>query len=85
MVFEKVQDIPVIHFLYVKMLFRENGIARHLVNSIFENFGKDKTIITHIPRSRKEEGKYIDSAKQTLIRYNLRYDPFVIQRRLENE
>ena len=83
MVFEKVADIPIIHFLYVKLLFRENGIARHLINSVFEDFGKKKTVISHIPRSRKEDGKYIDSAKQTLIKYNLRFDPFIIDRRMK--
>lgn len=82
LVFEKIEDIPIIHFLYVKLLFRENGVAKQLIESVFPDFGKNKTIITHVPRSRKEDGKFIDFAKNTLIHYNLRYDPFIIERRI---
>ena len=83
LIFEKIEDIPIIHFLYVKLTFRENGIATQLLKSVFENFGKEKTLITHLPRSRKEDGKFLDSTKQTLIYYNLRFDPFIINRRMK--
>ncbi len=81
--FEKVEDIPIIHFIYVKLTFRENGIAKLLLDSVFENFGKEKTLITHLPRSRKEDGRFLDSTKNTLIKFNLRFDPFIINRRMK--
>lgn len=81
--FEKVADIPIIHFIYVKLTFRENGIAKLLLQSVFDKFKSEPTLITHLPRSRKENGKFLDSTKSTLIKYNLRFDPFIISRRLK--
>lgn len=80
LVFEKNFEIPIIHFLYVKLVFRENGIATQLIKSIFPNFQTEKTIITHVPRARKDI-----PTKQSLIKFNLRYDPFIIQRRLNTK
>ncbi len=48
-VYEKVEDITVIHFIYTKEVYRNQGIASELINNIFPEFGTKECIISLLP------------------------------------
>jgi ribosomal protein S18 acetylase RimI-like enzyme len=79
-IFEKLDPETILHFLYVKKTFRNNGIGKRLLEAAAPDFGAKPIVITHLPR--QPEGLDL---KTYLIRNQLFFDPYVINRRLINK
>ncbi len=79
-IFESINDINIVHWINVKLIFRGFKIAELLMNSV-SNFGKTETLITHLPRYLPEKC----STKEVLRKYQLKYDPFIIHRRIHEK
>lgn len=78
-VFEKIEQETIIHFTYVKKVFRNNGIGKKLLHAADERFSTKPIIITHLPRSVSN----IDILS-VLKTNKLFYDPYVINRRIKS-
>lgn len=87
---EYLDDIPVIHYVYVKLAFRNSGIAKSLFKLINKDLGSVPMIMTNIDPTRsilvndKETGKpiikHVSFFINTKRRFSLIYKPMLIMK-----
>ena len=59
---------PVLHYVYVKQMFRKLKIASTLIQHVFPDFGKQLTVCTHVPRN----------VQTAMIKFKLCYNPYLL-------
>ena len=76
LVYEVISNITILYFIYVKRDSRNFGVARSLLLQVLPDFGEKEILITSLPQK-----KFSLPIKELLIKYNLIYDPYIIERR----
>jgi hypothetical protein len=64
-----------LHMVYCKKPFRTMGLATDLIKEAIPNFGKLETVITMLPAPLPGSNTHLE---ETLEKYHLIYDPFLI-------
>lgn len=68
----------VVHYLYIKSQFRENGLARRLFDSVLDDYSPSVVLCSHktsIKHERNGEQEYLS---HTLKRNGVLYNPYVL-------
>jgi hypothetical protein len=58
----------VLHYVYVKHMFRKLKVAETLVRAVFPDFGNSLTVTSHVPRN----------AQTSMVKFKLCYNPYLI-------
>jgi predicted GNAT family acetyltransferase len=79
-VFERLGNEVIVHFIYVKKELRTFGIARQMIESGIPEWGKQAIAITSMPNLQKttEDEERVD----VMRKWNLVYDPYILNRRV---
>lgn len=72
-VYQLLDDIPIIHWCQVRKMFKQQGIAKYLLSQVSPHFGTKLSIVSHliIPNTLPF------SFHQVCQKYHLQYDPFI--------
>lgn len=73
-VYDFLDQIPIIHWVQTRKMFKQQGIAKHLLNQVSPNFGTKLTVVSHLPIPKSLPNSF-HQLSQT---YNLQYDPFIV-------
>jgi len=90
LVYELLGDIFIIHYVYTKNIFRDCGIAKHMLKSVYPQFGQAESFITHIDQTTPRIVNNFKTKKPEIKRtswfikkrddYKLIYNPFAMIR-----